>query len=154
MKAIFAVNALNGFGDKNGLPWPKSKNDLKRFKDITTGHTVVMGRSTWDSDMPKPLPNRRNIVLSKTLKDSRCEVYRNISDLLMELKTEEETYIIGGATILWSLRHYVDEVILTRFYSSHQAEITLDVDKYLEGFQRVSIESLDDHSFEIYKKIL
>lgn len=154
MKAIFAVNSLNGFGTKTGLPWPKSKTDLQRFKNITTGHTVVMGRSTWDSDMPKPLPNRRNIVLSKTLIDDRCEVFSNVSDMMMECQANESIFVIGGAKVLWTLRYIIDEVYLTRFHSADVAEITLDVDKYLEGFGLYSKEQSDNHTFEIYKRIL
>lgn len=156
MKAIFAINSLGGFGAGNALPWPKSKVDFQRFKDLTTGHTVVMGRSTWDSDMPKPLPNRRNCVLSKTLKDSRCEIFENINSLLMNLNQNEEVFVIGGVQVLWSLRYLINTIYLTRFYSKEKADITINIEQYLQGYQLNPVESLilDDHTFEVYTKIV
>lgn len=152
MKAVFAVNALDGFGDGNTMPWPRNSRDLNRFREITNGKTVIMGSGTWLSDMPKPLPNRRNIVLSTTLADDRCEVYRSITGLLMNIGQNEDVYVIGGAKILWGLRQYVQEVYLTRFSSLQKATVTLNTTQYLEGFTRVSSEDCGDHKFEVYRK--
>jgi dihydrofolate reductase len=152
MKAIFAVNALNGFGDGQDMPWPRNPQDLSRFREITSGKTVVMGAGTWNSNMPKPLPNRRNIVLSRTLADERCEVYANITDLLMNVTQNEDVYVIGGAQTLWMLKQYVQEVYLTRFHALTPATITLDTEKYLEGFTRESSQDFGDHTFEIYRR--
>lgn len=153
MNAIFAVNSIDGFGVDNTMPWPSSRLDLKRFKEITTGHTVVMGASTWLSDMPKPLPGRRNCVLSTTLKDTRCEVFPNITSLMMNLHADEEVFVIGGATVLWSLRNYINTVYLTRHNSSQRADITLDTQKYLQEFKLVKWEQLEELSFDIYERI-
>ena len=60
---IVAADSKNGIGINNELPWHLS-DDLKRFKEITTGHSVIMGRNTWFSLPKRPLPNRRNIVLT------------------------------------------------------------------------------------------
>lgn len=150
MNAVFAVNSIDGFGVDNTMPWPRSSVDLKRFKDITNGHTVVMGASTWLSDMPKPLPNRRNIVLSTTLVDERCEVCRSITELLMTLKDSEEVYVIGGATVLWALRSYINRVYFTRHNSAQRADITLSTNEYFDGFHSMHSEHLDEHMFDIY----
>jgi dihydrofolate reductase len=112
-----------------------------------------MGAGTWNSNMPKPLPNRRNIVLSRTLADERCEVYANITDLLMNVKQNEDVFVIGGAQTLWILKKYVQEVYLTRFHALTPATITLDTEKYLEGFTRESIQDFGDHTFEIYRRV-
>lgn len=152
MKAIFAVNALDGFGDGDTMPWPRNSLDLNRFKEYTTGRTVIMGSGTWNSNIPRPLPNRRNIVLSKTLADDRCEVYGNITSLLMNLSQSEDVYVIGGAKVLWTLRQYVHEVYLTRFFTSQRSTVTLNTQEYLAGFERVSSQDHGDHVFEIYRR--
>ena len=64
MKAILAMTPNGGIGLNNQLPWESLEGDLKRFKELTTGGTIVMGRSTWDSLPKKPLPNRKSIVIS------------------------------------------------------------------------------------------
>jgi dihydrofolate reductase len=152
MNAIFAVNARNGFSHGNDLPWPRSTSDLSRFREITTGKTVVMGRGTWESNMPKPLPNRRNIVLSKTLHDSKCEIFSNLTELSMNIGEREEVFVIGGAQLLWSLRLYVNQVYLTRFRADQESTIIFDTQKYLENFELVSSTDFGDHTFEIYRR--
>lgn len=150
LKAIFAVNNLGGFAVDNTMPWPRNDVDMRRFKMTTSGKTVVMGTGTWMSDMPKPLPNRRNCVLSTTLVDSRCEIYKNITDLMMNISPNQETWVIGGVKILWTLRPYINEVHLTRFKSSNRADLVIDTDRYLDGFAKQSSVDFGDHTFDIY----
>lgn len=151
MNAIFAVNSVNGFGTGDDMPWPKSMVDLQRFKKLTSGSTVIMGSGTWNSNMPKPLPNRRNIVLSSTLNDDRCDVYRNITDMLMDLRQDESTWVIGGAKVLWMLRPNIQKVYLTRFKDTTESSVKLDVEKYLENFKLVESEDHGDHMFEVWQ---
>jgi len=153
MKAIFAVNAIDGFGTGNDLPWPKSSRDLKRFKEITSGKTVIMGKNTWESNMPNPLPNRKNIVVSKTLSDDRCTIYKSTSELLQNV-TDDNLFVIGGATLLWELQSQIDTIYLTKFYSDEECEVKLDTSKYLTEFELVSGEIYFDHKFEIWKRIV
>lgn len=97
--AIVAVGKNNEIGKNNQLLWHVSE-DLKNFKRITTGKTVIMGRKTFES-IGKPLPNRRNIVLSRTLdKIDGVEVFHSLDEII-ELfgNSEEEIFIIGGANI-------------------------------------------------------
>jgi len=97
IKLIWAQDYLGGIGTNNKLPW-HSKEDLKNFKALTLNSTIVMGRKTWDSLKIKPLPNRRNIVLSSS-NILNVECYKSI-DLLMEnIKKESSIFIIGGAQI-------------------------------------------------------
>jgi dihydrofolate reductase len=152
MIAVFATNMIDGFGVGNTMPWPHSSEDLKRFKELTTGHTVVMGASTWLSDMPKPLPNRRNCVLSTTLMDHRCEVFPNITALLMDIKEDEQVFVIGGAKVLWALRSYINKIHFTRHHSKQKADITLSTNKYFEGYELVSSEVLDNMTIESYQR--
>ena len=152
MNAIFAVNAVDSFGTGEDMPWPRNKLDLQRFKALTVNNTVIMGRGTWDSDMPNPLPNRRNIVLSTRLVDHRCEVFRDAS-AVAGMAQDETVFVIGGAVTLWQLRPFINTVYLTRFNSSDQSLVVLDTKKYLENFELSSSETLDDHVFEIYKRM-
>ena len=75
-------------------------NDLKRFKALTTGHTIIMGRNTFLSLPKGALPNRRNIVLSRTQKDfPGCDTYASLKEALQHCAPDEDVYIIGGASV-------------------------------------------------------
>jgi len=153
MKAIFAVDALGGFGADGDMPWPRCQEDLQRFKQLTTGATVVMGRGTWTSNMPKPLPNRRNIVLSSTLTpDSRCEIFHNIIELTMNLKADEDVFVIGGVETLWKLRSLVDTVYLTRFDLITKSTVVMKTESFLEGFELTDSSKFSNHTFQIWKR--
>jgi dihydrofolate reductase len=95
---VVAIAANNAIGKNNKLLWHLPK-DLKHFKDLTTGHTVVMGRKTFDS-VGKPLPNRRNIVVTRQdIQIESCEVVNSLEAALALVAGEEEIDIIGGAEI-------------------------------------------------------
>jgi dihydrofolate reductase len=92
-----AENRAIGFENKL-LYW--LPNDLKRFKALTTGHTIIMGRKTFESLPKGALPNRRNIVLSR--QDTEfpgAERYASLEDALAQCQNEEEVFIIGGASV-------------------------------------------------------
>lgn len=150
MKAIFAVDAIGGFGTERGLPWPHCAEDMRRFKTLTTGGTVVMGSGTWRSDMPKPLPNRRNIVLSRSIQDSRCEIFGSINELMMNVTQDEDVWIIGGAETLWKLRPYITKIYLTRFKLITNSTVTLQIETFLEEFNLSKSEDFGDHLLDIY----
>jgi len=94
---IVAMTNNRVIGKDNEMPWHLS-DDLKNFKKLTLGKTVIMGRLTYDS-IGKPLPNRRNIVLSRSLKDKKVNVLSNVEEALEVTSTEEEVFIIGGQDI-------------------------------------------------------
>ena len=93
--------------------------DLKRFKEITSGHTVIMGRKTWESLPKKPLPNRRNIVISRNtgLKIEEAEVYSSLDYAFIRLIDEKEVFIIGGAQIYEQSLPIADKIYLTKIYA-------------------------------------
>ena len=96
---IWAQDSNGGIGKQGALPWHISE-DLKNFKKLTLNSTIVMGRKTWDSLPFKPLPKRRNIVLShSTLPD--IEAYHSIEQCIDRLEDEkiEKLFVIGGAAI-------------------------------------------------------
>ena len=91
------------------------KSDLTRFRELTTGHTIIMGRKTYESLPNGALPHRRNIVVSRSIKEMEgCEVYSNLEAALKaaEGKTEE-TFIIGGESIYRQSLHVTRKLYLT-----------------------------------------
>jgi dihydrofolate reductase len=153
MNAIFGVNANNGFGIGNTMPWDRSKEDMVRFRKYTTNNIVLMGKNTWLSDMPKPLPNRRNTVLSNSLNDDRCEVYRDINSFLSSVEDTNKVWVIGGISVLWHMRPYITNIYLSEFHCSKNADVYIDTQEYLKGFELINKEFYTDHTFKIYKKI-
>lgn len=97
---IVAIAKNNAIGLKNQLLY-RLPNDLKRFKQLTTGHTIIMGRKTFESLPKGALPNRRNIVLSRQegLHYENAECYRSIEEALMQCDYTEDVYIIGGGEL-------------------------------------------------------
>lgn len=110
---IVAIDRNNGIGRDNRIPWHLS-DDLKRFKAITMGHTVIMGKNTWLSLPFKPLKGRRNIVVSRSMSTTEgCEVVRSIDEAIAAIKADEQAYIIGGAHIYEQTIDLADELIVT-----------------------------------------
>lgn len=76
------------------------KSDLTRFRELTTGHAIIMGRKTYESLPNGALPHRRNIVVSRSMKEMEgCEVYPNLDAALKAAESPQETFIIGGESI-------------------------------------------------------
>jgi len=99
--------------------------DLKRFKAITSGYPVIMGDKTWESLPIKPLPNRRNIVitLNKNADYNHCEIVHTIDDAIEFVKNEEKAFIIGGATIYKLFIDRIETLYLTRIDSAFDADV-------------------------------
>ncbi|HWP82989.1 MAG TPA: dihydrofolate reductase [Bacteroidota bacterium] len=109
--AIIAAFSKNRVIGKEGrIPWHISE-DLKRVKRLTTGHTILMGRKTYES-LGKPLPNRRNVVLtSRSI--AGVETYTTIPEALEALKDQERVFVFGGGEIFAQLLEKADEWYLT-----------------------------------------
>ena len=108
---IVAAAENNAIGKDNALLWHLSA-DLKRFKALTTGHPVIMGRKTFES-IGKPLPNRRNIVISHSRPVIEgCEVVASVDDALASVEAGEEVFVIGGGSIYRALWHVADRLYL------------------------------------------
>lgn len=138
---IAAVDRNMGIGyDNKLLFW--LPNDLKRFKALTTGNTIIMGRNTFYSLPKGALPNRRNIVLS-TQSDFICpgaEMFLSLQEALSSCHRDEHVYIIGGARVYRQVFSYADELCLTEI----DAEAPL-VDAY---FPRVDSQVWQEKSRE------
>ena len=110
MKGILVAVSPEGIiGKDNTIPWHYSA-DLKRFKRLTTGNTIIMGRKTWESLPIKPLPNRRNIVITRSsIEDIEC--FQSIDDALQTC--EGDIWFIGGAGIYQEAMQKADIIDMT-----------------------------------------
>ena len=131
LSIIVAVAQNWAIGKDNDLLWHIS-DDLKRFKALTGGHTVIMGRRTFDSLPKKPLPKRRNIVLTHDTAfryevpptaSGTLEVAHSVPALLKMVEGEEETFLIGGATLYRDLLPFVQRMYVTWVYRDFDADV-------------------------------
>lgn len=114
---IAAIGKNRELGKKGGLVF-NIKEDMKFFKNTTTGHKVVMGRKTWES-LPSKLSNRENIVISRNHIDGADLIISNISTFIEQNQnTEEEIFIIGGGTIYTKFLPYAKNLYLTEINAS------------------------------------
>jgi len=131
LSIIAAIGDNRELGKGNQLLW-HIRQDLKRFKTLTTGHTVIMGRKTYES-IGKPLPNRTNIVITKdtTFMAPGCIIAHSLDEAIHE-STDTETFIIGGASIYTQAIDKADKLYLTKVKG------TYDADTFFPDFFRFS----------------
>ena len=123
-------------GINNTMPWHLPE-DFAFFKSYTLDKPVVMGRKTWESLPRKPLPGRRNIVISRTLGSlPGAEVYASIEEALSEVEQDEEVFVIGGGAIYGAFLPRVDRIYLTYVRASFPGADTffpaLDMEQWVE----------------------
>ena len=128
---IASVGKNNELGKNNDLIWHLRK-DLKFFRDVTTGHVIVMGRKTFES-LPKMLPNRHHIVItSRDTINDEVEVYNDVDSFLNAYKDyENEIFVIGGASIYKEFLDYSDKLYLTEIDSEDK-----NADVYFPTFDK------------------
>lgn len=142
MISIIVAIAENGvIGGDNKLLWHIS-SDLKRFKALTTGNTIVMGRKTYES-IGRPLPNRKNIVISRNreLTIEGCEVIHSLEELITNHDKGEELFIIGGGEIYRSALQYADKLYITEVLKSYDGDTSFPE----INFEEWSTESVESH---------
>lgn len=130
LSLIVAVSRERAIGRANTLPWHLPQ-DLKRFKALTTGHSILMGRKTFESLPNGALPHRRNIVVSRTLSEAPgAELYHSLEEALQALDTsDEEVFVIGGGELYRSLIDRADKLYLT------EVEISIsDADTFFPSY--------------------
>ena len=131
---IVAAAENNAIGKDNDLIW-SLPNDLKRFKKLTSGHSIIMGRKTFDS-FPGLLPNRKHIVISRNKNISFSDevtVVNNFEDAITETGDDENPFIIGGGQIYKLAMDIVDKIELTRVHEEFKADTffpKIDKDKW------------------------
>jgi dihydrofolate reductase len=154
---IVAVSDDWGIGKNNDLLWNISE-DLKRFKKLTLGNTVIMGKKTWDSLPKRPLPGRKNIVLT----DNRNEIIENavtcysIEDALSKCNEDEEIFIMGGGSIYRQFMPLADRLYITHVHKTAPAdiyfpEIDLKVWKVTEKEEFLSDDNIP-YTYTVYLK--
>ena len=145
IKLIWAQDKSGGIGFDNKLPWHVSE-DLQNFKALTLNSTIVMGRKTWDSLKIKPLPKRRNIVLSSK-KLNNVECYNSLDRLLNALKNESYIYIIGGAQI-YSIFYSIADELHISFIDQESAKVNIffpvSLSEINQSFKQISSSNLSD----------
>lgn len=110
---------------KDGELLTSIPEDMKFFRETTKGSTVVMGRKTWDSLPKKPLPDRVNCVLSRTMKSAEgAQVFGSVDELLKFTKNADgKVFVIGGAEIYNELLPHCDEAYITRIYENFHGDV-------------------------------
>ena len=158
---IAAIAKNNALGKNNDLIW-HIPADLKRFKKITTGHYIIMGRNTFES-IGKPLPNRTTIIITrnKNYFKEGCLIAHSLEQALEMAKDEEHAFVIGGAQIYkYALEHnLVDALDITMVHHEFDADVFFpNIDASI--WEQVEIESFTaddknklDYSFVRFKKI-
>ena len=149
MKLIVACDPKGGIGYNNKLPWSKIEGDLPRFKQLTTGKVVMMGRNTWESLPNRPLPNRINVVVSR----KHIEGITTLTGLperdTMDL---HDVWLIGGAQLINSSWHLIDEVHLSKTFDDYTCDTSIDLSKLEREFMCWFKEDYTDHSYQIWKR--
>lgn len=151
MKAIMACDPSGGIGYENSLPWQKLDGDLARFRKLTTGKTVVMGRRTWLSLPIKPLPNRINVVFSTM----NLEVPRGVTlirDVAQLSDFNDDTWFIGGGVLLEFVFPYVTEFHLTRTKNVYACDTFVNLLYLEQEFNKISSAEYTDNTYEIYQR--
>ena len=146
---IWAQDHNGGIGKGGNLPWHISE-DLKNFKRLTSGSTILMGRNTWESLPVRPLPERRNIVLSSE-EIPGVECYTSVEECIETLDGDgtEKLFVIGGTTVYRNFIHRADELHIT-----HVDEMTKGIDTYFPvtlqkiqmEFEQIEEQTLSDNA--------
>ncbi|GAE33254.1 dihydrofolate reductase [Halalkalibacter akibai] len=155
---VVAMDRNQVIGKDNQLPWHLPA-DLKFFKKVTTGHTIVMGRKTYES-IGRPLPNRHNVILTTNAnyEAEGCEVVHQVEDVLQMVNQDEEFFIIGGTQVFSLFWDYVDRLYVT--FIDHEFEGDTFFPKIEQDqWDMVSAElgmvdekNVYPHEFRIYEK--
>ena len=125
LSTIVAIANNNVIGKDNKLIWHLPE-DLKRFKQITTGKNIIMGRKTFES-LGRVLPNRKHIILCNDMEmdidNENVEILDDISKLDKYINSDEENFVIGGATIYKLLMPYVNKLYITKINQDFEGDV-------------------------------
>ena len=139
VSCIVAVADNNVIGKKNDLPWHLPA-DLRRFKKMTMGHTIIMGRKTYES-IGRPLPGRTSVVITRDRDYSRngTIVVHSLEEALDRTPDEEEVFIVGGESIFELALPRSDRIYLTRVHATFEGDVFFPA-AALEQFRLVEEE--------------
>ena len=149
---IVAYDELRAIGKEGQIPW-YNKEDLKRFRELTLGKPIIMGRKTADS-LGKALPKRHNLVLSRELSYEPPEgmiLCRYLEDALAKCAGYAEVYVIGGASIYADALRITDMVRVTLVHQETEgADTFYPVDLEAQGWKAVYVEPHETHTYMDY----
>lgn len=156
LSMIVAISRNYVIGNKGQIPW-RIKGEQKRFKELTTGNTIIMGRRSFQ-EIGHPLPNRKTILISSTFscEEENCTTVKSLREALELAKPQEnEVYIAGGARVYEEALPYAD-----RLYVTH-IELDIEGDTYfprfdLSEFKKVSEEKVEGeipYTYTVYDRI-
>ncbi len=151
---VIAAVADNGvIGKDNAIPWHIGE-DLKRFKKITMGYPVIMGRKTWESMGSRPLPGRENIVLTRQsgYAATGCRLFSTLEEAVGFCSESEKAFIIGGTTIYAAGLKIADTLELTRVHRRVDGDTNfpeIDFSKWAKVYE----ENRNGFSYLTYKRI-
>jgi dihydrofolate reductase len=156
---IVAIASNYAIGKDNDLLWHISR-DLKRFKELTDGHFIVMGKRTYYSLPKRPLPKRTNMVITDVEGEriDDCLMAYSIEDAVEKMDSEKENFIIGGGSIYSQFMEIADKMYITRVHKDFEAD-TFFPEFSLDDWKLVKKEDVNDdpqneftYAFEIYEK--
>lgn len=154
---IVAIADNLAIGKNNDLLWHISE-DLKRFKKLTTGHTLIMGKKTFLSLPKGALPNRVNVVITDDKSDNfeGCVMAYSIEDALTKCKPgETECFIIGGGMIYNQFLDIADKLYLTKVHQSYEADVffpEIDYSQWKEESSEKFLENDPPYSYHVYSR--
>lgn len=162
MLSIIVAKAKNNIiGKNNELVWHLPE-DLKHFKELTTGHTIIMGRKTYES-LGKPLPNRKHIIFSQNpdfrVHEENVQVVHSLLEIQDLIEGKEEAFVIGGAMIYNFLMPYVKKMYVTEIKQEFDGDAffpIIDSEKWKETSRITGIKNEEnnlDYDFVTYEKI-
>jgi dihydrofolate reductase len=158
---IVAIARNNAIGKDNQLLW-HIPEDLKRFRALTTGHTIVMGKRTFESLPIRPLPNRRSIVITDVPGEQipGCEMAYSIEEAILKMEEGHENFIIGGGMVYKQFMPLAHKLYLTIVHKDFEADTFYTEIDYSEWKEIArediqAIESLGfDYSYITYERII
>jgi len=145
--ALFATDENGGMGVGGVMPWPRNREDMMWFKKTTENKIVVMGRKTWDSsDMPTPLPNRTNVLVTSNFIDREdiLQISGNLCTALVSisLMMQDDVFVIGGPDILMQALPVIEKAYITQIPGSYFCDATIDLTEFLKKFELINTNKL------------
>ena len=155
---IVAVSEDWGIGKDNELLW-RIPEDLKRFRRLTTGNVIIMGKKTWESLPRRPLPDRKNIVLTD-IPDEDIEgsiTAYSIEDALSKCDREKEIFVIGGGSIYRQFMNLADRLYITHVHRNADADVYFPVIdhkiwKVIDNEEYPDINDTPPYTYTVYQR--
>lgn len=159
IKAILACDDAGGVSKDGTLPWPNNSKDLAWFKSCTSGHVVIMGSTTWDDPhMPRPLPNRKNILVTSRKDDypgAHGYIKGELTTSIAKIAEDHPgliTWVIGGPNIIEQTLDVIDEFYISRIPGEYDCDTFLPLEKIESLFDLGFEEVHEEVTFQIWRK--